>query len=159
MDYKYIEQLLERYWVCETSLEEEEILRTFFAQEQVPASLLPYKSLFSFVKEEKEAYVLGDKFDEKILSLIEEDQPVKAKVITMRHRLAPLFKAAAIVAIVLTLGNAISGAFSAYDEAAPPAHIANTNKAKEGVSVAKADSLHSDTLQHTIAASPSMLTK
>ena len=30
MDYKYIEQLLERYWNCETSLEEEQILRAFF---------------------------------------------------------------------------------------------------------------------------------
>ena len=30
MDYKYIEQLLERYWNCETSLEEEQILRSFF---------------------------------------------------------------------------------------------------------------------------------
>ena len=28
MDYKYIKQLLERYWNCETSLEEEDILRT-----------------------------------------------------------------------------------------------------------------------------------
>ena len=31
MDYKYINQLLDRYWKCETSLEEEEILRTFFS--------------------------------------------------------------------------------------------------------------------------------
>jgi len=37
MDYKYIEQLLERYWRCETSLQEEEILRLFFSQEEVPA--------------------------------------------------------------------------------------------------------------------------
>ena len=33
MDYKYIEQLMDRYWECETSLEEEQILRTFFSQE------------------------------------------------------------------------------------------------------------------------------
>lgn len=26
MDYKYIRQLLDRYWKCETTLEEEEIL-------------------------------------------------------------------------------------------------------------------------------------
>ena len=32
MDYKYIEQLLERYWACETTLEEEQILRAFFLQ-------------------------------------------------------------------------------------------------------------------------------
>ena len=30
MDYKYIEQLLERYWEGETTLQEEAILRTFF---------------------------------------------------------------------------------------------------------------------------------
>ena len=42
MDYKYIEQLLERYWKCETSLEEEQILRTFFRQEEIPA---PFESL------------------------------------------------------------------------------------------------------------------
>ena len=43
MDYKYIEQLLERYWNCQTALEEERILRSFFSQEDVPAQLLQYK--------------------------------------------------------------------------------------------------------------------
>ena len=47
MDYKYIEQLLERYWRCETSLQEEEILRLFFSQEEVPADLLPLKTCLS----------------------------------------------------------------------------------------------------------------
>ena len=36
MDYKYIEQLLENYWNCETSTEEEQILRSFFSQKDVP---------------------------------------------------------------------------------------------------------------------------
>ena len=40
MDYKYIEQLLERYWQCETSLEEEQILQAFFRQEDIPVHLL-----------------------------------------------------------------------------------------------------------------------
>ena len=53
MDYKYIEQLMERYWRCETSLQEEEILRSFFSQEDVPANLLPYKELFSYEQTEK----------------------------------------------------------------------------------------------------------
>lgn len=39
MDYKYIEQLLERYWECETSEAEESILRTFFSQKDIPAEL------------------------------------------------------------------------------------------------------------------------
>ena len=46
MDYKYIEQLMERYWRGETSLEEEDILRAFFSQDNVPAELLCYRSLF-----------------------------------------------------------------------------------------------------------------
>ena len=43
MDYKYITQLLERYWNCTTSLEEEQILKAFFSQDDIPAELLKYK--------------------------------------------------------------------------------------------------------------------
>ena len=107
MDYKYIEQLLERYWRCETSLQEEEILRMFFLQENIPANLQPYRHLFTYEQNEKTVNVLGDDFDQKILGMVEEDEPVKARIITMRQRLMPLFKAAAVVAIILTLGNAV----------------------------------------------------
>ena len=104
MDYKYIQQLLERYFQCETTLKEEEILRSFFTQEDVPVWLMKYQTLFSYEAQQEEP--LGDKFDEKMMSLIEQGEPVKAQVITLTQRLKPLFKAAAIVAIVLTLGNA-----------------------------------------------------
>ena len=56
MDYKYITQLLERYWECRTSLEEENILKAFFSQKDVPAELLRYKALFDYtLSEPKEA--------------------------------------------------------------------------------------------------------
>ena len=42
MDYKYISQLLERYWNAETTREEEEILKAVFRQDNVPADLLRY---------------------------------------------------------------------------------------------------------------------
>ena len=101
MDYKYIEQLLERYWQGETTLQEENILRSFFSQQDIPEHLQKYKALFTYEKEEP----LGDDFDTRILEVIGEGEP-KAKTVTMISRLTPLFKAAAIVAIVLTLGNA-----------------------------------------------------
>ena len=104
MDYKYIEQLLERYFQCETTLKEEEILRAFFTQEDVPVWLAKYKTLFDYEAQREEP--LGDDFDEHILEMIEQQEPVKARVLTMTQRLMPLFKAAAVVAIVLTLGNA-----------------------------------------------------
>ena len=104
MDYKYIEQLLERYWQGETTLQEEAILRAFFSQDDVPASLMKYKSLFDCGLQEE---TLGDDFDARILDSIGEDEKEpKAKVVSWSSRLMPLFKAAAIVAILLTIGNA-----------------------------------------------------
>ena len=104
MDYKYIEQLLERYWQGETTLQEEAILRAFFSQDDVPASLMKYKSLFDCGLQEE---TLGDDFDARILDSIGEDEKEpKAKVVSWSSRLMPLFKAAAVVAILLTIGNA-----------------------------------------------------
>lgn len=106
MDYKYIEQLLERYFNAETSLEEERILRSFFSQTDIPAELEQWKALFTVADEES----LGDDFDERILQMIGEEpqQPaVKARKVQLTQRLMPLFKAAAIVAIILTLGSAL----------------------------------------------------
>lgn len=109
MDYKYIEQLLERYWAAETTLEEEGILRAFFSQKDIPAELEQYRALFTFEAEETGARLGGD-FDARILAMIEEEEPqatVKAREISLKQRLMPLFKAAAVVAIVLTIGGAL----------------------------------------------------
>ena len=101
MDYKYIEQLLERYWEGETTLQEEAILRAFFSQPDMPDHLRKFQPLFSMEKEEP----LGDDFDARIFNSIGQKEP-KAKIVTLASRLKPLFKAAAIVAILLTIGNA-----------------------------------------------------
>lgn len=146
MDYKYIEQLLERYWRCETTLEEERILRAFFAQKDLPAALLPYKDLFAYAQLQANEVALGDDFDAKILNIVGADQPVKARMITTRQRLLPLFKAAAIVAIILTLGNAIQGAFNEPEPTLQKPMAAEITKQKDGVSVAKADSVHNDSV-------------
>lgn len=110
MDYKYIEQLLDRYFEAETSLEEEQILRTFFSQEKLPAELEPWRALFTAESDQ----TLGDDFDARILDMTvhqttedAEAPKVKAQVITLTQRLAPLFKAAAVIAIILTIGGAL----------------------------------------------------
>lgn len=149
MDYKYIQQLLERYWKGETSLQEEEILRSFFSQKDIPADLIRYKALFAYEQQEKMEDVLGDDFDEKILSMIEEPTPVKARVITMRQRMMPLFKAAAIVAIFLTLGNAAQVPFN--DKTEKVSNISGHEQIPQGNSVAMGDSAAIDTLQQSNA--------
>jgi hypothetical protein len=52
MDYKYIKQLSDRYWKGETTLEEENILKTFFSQKDVPAELMKYRDLFIYEQAE-----------------------------------------------------------------------------------------------------------
>ena len=150
MDYKYINQLLERYWKCETSLEEEEILRTFFSQDELPAELKPYKSLFSYELSEAKNEALGEEFDQKMMALIEDEyakKPNKAKVVSLTERLKPLFKAAAVVAIFLTLGNAAQVPFQ--DDSVNVENV-GAIKATRGASVALGgDSTTVDSMQHS----------
>ena len=146
MDYKYIDQLLERYWAAETTLEEEKILRTFFSQADIPAELEKYQSLFAYesmAAEEK----LEAGFDEKILSQTESPASVKARRITLGQRMMPLLRAAAIVAVILTLGNAIQKPFNSDN---PNGNIAGMEEMDNGVSVAlNVDSTTIDTMQQS----------
>ena len=105
MDYKYIEQLLEKYWNCETSLQEEQILRAFFSQEDIPVHLLRYKSLFTYQQVMQEVG-LGKDFDERLLAQVERPV-VKARCLTFRARVMPLFKAAAVMAFLFTIGSLV----------------------------------------------------
>lgn len=117
MDYKYIEQLLERYWQCDTTLEEEEILRTFFNQKDVPAELKQYSPLFVYGCMNTKEDMLDDDFDNRIMAIIDESKPVKAKIVSLSSRMVSLFKAAAIVAIVVTIGNAAQFSFDSGNTA------------------------------------------
>jgi len=114
MDYKYIEQLLDRYFQGETTLNEEQILKAFYAQgaDDMPKELAEYTPLFAVMNEQP---TLGDDFDERLLKMTEEQKEVKARTISLAERLRPLFGAAAVVAILLTLGNAINQSFKQDD--------------------------------------------
>ena len=70
------------------------------------------RPLFALEKDEP----LGDDFDERMMAMIGEEQSakevhlptaVKAGEATLTQRLMPLFRAAAVVAIILTLGGAL----------------------------------------------------
>lgn len=103
MNAQQIEQLLQRYWDCKTTVEEERQLRQFFNGNDVPQHLMRYKDLFvyeEFMQEEQ----LSKDFDERLLKRIELPV-VKAKSISILSRLAPIAKAAAAVAMLLVLGN------------------------------------------------------
>lgn len=119
MDYKYIEQLLERYWAAETTVAEERMLRAFFSQDDVPAPLARYKDLFDFQTMAGAAQAPGEDFDRRLLQRIGQTgdampaarPTVKARRLTPARRLRPLYHAAASVAIVLLIGKAAQHTF------------------------------------------------
>ena len=167
MDYKYIEQLLSRYFEATTTLKEEQILKAFFAQddEELPEALRQYKPLFEAMEK---GDVLGTDFDDRILSLIgrqtdnSQSEVSKARIISLQERFRPLLRAAAVVAVILTLSTAINQSFRNdnvwtdedqiahyQDEIRKAALAAATADSvllySEGISI-KADSLAADTM-------------
>jgi hypothetical protein len=191
MDYKYIEQLLSRYFEATASLKEEQILKAFFAQddEELPQALRQYKPLFEAMEK---GDVLGTDFDDRILSLVSNASercvvgnaskrynvvgnasercstddslliPQKARIISLQERFRPLLRAAAVVAVILTLSTAINQSFRNdnvwtdedqiahyQDEIRKAALAAATADSvllySEGISI-KADSLAADTM-------------
>jgi hypothetical protein len=161
MDYKYIEQLLERYFEAETTLKEEHILKSFFEQtdEELPQDLRQYKALFAAMEQQD---ALDDDFDEQVLALTEEKTKVKARTVSLSDRLKPLFRAAAVVAIFLTLSNALNQSFKADNVWTDEEQVAEYQKAIRNAALlankdslmllseelsAKTDSLTTDSIQ------------
>ena len=118
MDHKYIEQLLERYWQGETSLEEEQILRSFFSQRNLPEHLAPYADLFAFYAETRQEG-LSEEAAERVDALLGTQQ-ARPVYVSIAQRLSPLLKAAAIVAVVLTIALAIEQALRPNNEPFDP---------------------------------------
>lgn len=112
MDYRYIEQLIERYFQGTTTLAEERILREFFAQDDVPQQLAQWKDIFAAQHSLANAH-LTDDFDHRLLELIGQEQAdthtetVQAQRITLYQRVRPLFRAAAMVAFAIVIGTII----------------------------------------------------
>lgn len=81
MDSKQLEQLLEKYWNCETSLEEEKTLRDYFNSSEVPQHLKETSDLFRFFENERQRS-LGDDFDKQVITSVKKTKS-PAKVISM----------------------------------------------------------------------------
>lgn len=81
MDSEHIEKLLEKYWDCQTSLEEERELRDFFRGGEVPEKLRDTASLFRYFDDEQSRKLVGD-FDKKVKSKLSGSRP-KGRVVKM----------------------------------------------------------------------------
>lgn len=69
-DYSRIHFLLDKYWRCKTSVEEERELRHFFAEgNTIPPELRPFEAWFRKPNAE-ELPPLGEEFDRRLLELV-----------------------------------------------------------------------------------------
>lgn len=85
MDSKQIEQLLEKYWNCETSLEEERVLREYF-RGQVPENMNEVASLFRYFESQQQKEINSPDFDAQVKQQIRQHRP-KGKVINLAFAL------------------------------------------------------------------------
>lgn len=99
MKQEMIKQLLEKYWKCETSQEEEAILRTYFSGENISEDLMQYRSLFCWKKAQSQI-----KADKKLKQGF--DKP-------FTYRFYPILKVAASILLIFTIGI---GAYTHYQQ-------------------------------------------
>ena len=113
MDYKKVNELLEKYFDGETSLQEETMLSTYFNENEVAADLQQYQPLFQYFKEEQ-AIQLSDDFENRLATALEklEAQPTEAKIKKMPF-ISQLRRIAAAAVIIF-------GAFMAYQQINQP---------------------------------------
>ena len=70
MDSEYIDELLNKYWNCETTLEEEEVLKAHFKTSTVPESLKETAALFQYFEERRKKNLNDISFDKQVMKKI-----------------------------------------------------------------------------------------
>jgi len=95
MDYSKIKILLEKYWNCETTLEEESLLQEYLSRSDIPEDLKEFAALFQYYKSQREIRV-SEGFEDRVLNEIES----KEKKGNRRY-LHLYYKVAAAVILIL----------------------------------------------------------
>jgi hypothetical protein len=69
MEQSVVAALLEKYWLAETSVQEEEQLAAYFRQDEIAPELAPFREIFNYFASEA-SIVPGDDLGDKILERI-----------------------------------------------------------------------------------------
>lgn len=87
MDSKKIEELLQRYWDCETSLEEEKQLQEYFRNENVPEQWKETAALFHYFEQQKNKAV-NPQFDKSVLTQLKKPKGKVTNLVQTSLRIA-----------------------------------------------------------------------
>lgn len=99
MNSRQTENLLERYFNGETSLEDEKNLREFFQKKDIPPHLLSLKAQFEYFADEHDHEYLDESFDNKILNEISKENKLQKRNIRRKY----LYTASGIAASILII--------------------------------------------------------
>jgi hypothetical protein len=118
MDSKEIETLLEKYWNCQTSLEEERILREVFAKSQLPNTTPDASELFRYFEQQRSKTGPNLDFDKSFIRQLKA-APKGGKTVSMLVNVAKI--AAGLLVVVVASYLVMKEVRSSY-----PAEIADT---------------------------------
>lgn len=101
MDSKRIDLILERYWNCVATQEEEAEIKAYFNSGlDIPEHLESTAPLFHYFKEETNIKLLDHGFDEKLISKLKKQPKRKARKLEQAFK--NYMKVAAVIALVIT---------------------------------------------------------
>lgn len=102
---EHIEKLLEKYWNCESTLEEEQELKNWFAKHGNEEDFREEEALFKYFSLEKKRVISQDSFDDDILEKLDSVKDTKTRRFFISPNLRNLSRIAAgiIVALAATL--------------------------------------------------------
>ena len=101
VDYNHIDELIEKYYDCETTLEEERYLNEYFASDQVANHHKVLIPQFVFYKQEEER--ISDDFNAKMMELLNQEVKKPKKLALFS---ANFWKYSAAAVILLGIGMA-----------------------------------------------------
>lgn len=88
MDSKQLEQLLKKYWDCETSVEEENELKAWFRNNPAPEHLKDTAALFLYFGENKKKEIADVNFDHQVIEDIKPRRGRMASLVQNSMRIA-----------------------------------------------------------------------
>jgi hypothetical protein len=95
MDFKNMEDLLKKYWNCETTLEEEKQLRDFFSGEGIPEQWKDTAMLFRYFEETKKKSLSDLAFEGQVMHKV--NPPKQSKLVKLVYNAMRIAAGLAVV--------------------------------------------------------------
>lgn len=96
MDSKRLEQLIERYWNCETSVEEENELKAYFSSADVPEKYKDTAAVFQYFSKSKDVNLKDESFTLRLSDTVKDSGSDKVRQLVLNT-----MKIAAGIAVLL----------------------------------------------------------